>query len=116
MEINFSVSKIHWQKIQMKKMIFEEQSIGHQSAQAQNLNSLCHLADSKSFVACFLASGRMRAAKEDDPWLKFSNAVDEFNEICKMRVKSSLWISCDESMSAWKPRKTALGDFQIFLL
>jgi hypothetical protein len=49
------------------------------------------------------------ARKENDPWYKFSAAIDEFNEIRKMRVKSSQWISCDESMSAWKPRKTALG-------
>ena len=47
--------------------------------------------------------------KENDQWYKFSAAVDEFNEIRKTRVKCSQWISCDESMSAWKPHKTTLG-------
>jgi hypothetical protein len=41
---------------------------------------------------------------ESDPWYQFSDAVEEFNEIRRKRVVGSLWISVDESMSAWKPR------------
>ncbi len=47
--------------------------------------------------------------KNSDPWYQFSSAVDEFNEICKSKLCGSLWISIDETMCAWKPRKTALG-------
>ncbi len=47
--------------------------------------------------------------KKSDPWYQFSSAVDEFNEIRKSELCGSLWISIDETMCAWKPRKTALG-------
>jgi hypothetical protein len=50
----------------------------------------------------------MKAEKKISLGLKFSSAVDEFGIICKTCVKSSLWISCDESMSVWKPCKTKL--------
>jgi hypothetical protein len=63
-EINFLASKIHKQRIQMKKMIFEEQNIGPQSAQAHSLNSMRHLVYSKSFAASFLPCGKIRAEKQ----------------------------------------------------
>ena len=47
--------------------------------------------------------------KDTDPWFQFSSAVDEFNEIRKNEISGSLWISVDESMCAWRPRKTATG-------
>lgn len=47
--------------------------------------------------------------KSSDPWYQFSSAVDEFNDIRKKELCGSLWLSIDESMCAWKPRKTALG-------
>jgi hypothetical protein len=47
--------------------------------------------------------------KETDPWYQFSSAIDEFNSIRQSELVDSLWISIDETMSAWKPRKTALG-------
>jgi len=49
------------------------------------------------------------AKKETDPWYQFSLAIDEFNSICQSELVCSQWISIDETMSAWKPRKTALG-------
>jgi hypothetical protein len=49
------------------------------------------------------------AKKETDPWYQFSSVIDEFNTICQSEVVSSQWISIDETMSAWKPLKTALG-------
>jgi hypothetical protein len=47
--------------------------------------------------------------EESDPWFRFSTAVDDFNEIRRTLFQGSRWISIDESMSAWRPRKTALG-------
>jgi len=58
----------------------------------------------------FLPSIFMDETKiESDPWYQFSDAVEEFNEIRRKRVVGSLWISVDESMSAWKPRTTDKG-------
>jgi hypothetical protein len=47
--------------------------------------------------------------KETDVWYQFSAAVDEFNEIRSTLICGSRWISVDETMCAWKPRKTATG-------
>jgi len=47
--------------------------------------------------------------KDSDPWWQFSSAVDDFNSIRRDLLSSSRWISIDETMSAWQPRKTALG-------
>ena len=47
--------------------------------------------------------------KESDVWYQFSAAIDEFNEIRENLICGSRWISVDETMCAWKPRKTATG-------
>jgi hypothetical protein len=47
--------------------------------------------------------------KETDPWNKFSTAIDEFNTIRWTLLRFSRWKVANESMSAWKPRTTALG-------
>jgi len=47
--------------------------------------------------------------KQKDPWYQFSPAIEEFNQLRATKVKTSRWITADESMSAWKPRKTSLG-------
>ena len=47
--------------------------------------------------------------KDNDPWYQFSSAVDEFNEIRQKEVLCGSWVSIDETMCAWKPRKTATG-------
>lgn len=57
------------------------------------------------FPEIFVDEGK----KETDPWYRFSSAIDEFNSLCQSEVLCSKWISIDETMSAWKPRKTALG-------
>jgi hypothetical protein len=36
-------------------------------------------------------------------------AVEEFNQIRSSKLIGSQWISVDKTMSAWRPRKTALG-------
>jgi hypothetical protein len=36
-------------------------------------------------------------------------AVEEFNQIRSFKLIGSQWISVDETMSAYRPRKTALG-------
>ena len=48
-------------------------------------------------------------AKESDPWWKFSQAVEEFNQQRWDKITASLWKVEDESMSAWCPRKTKTG-------
>jgi hypothetical protein len=47
--------------------------------------------------------------KEMDPWYKFSSAIDDFNMIRRTSIRFSKWKVADESMSAWRPRTTALG-------
>ncbi len=49
------------------------------------------------------------ARKESDPWWEFPGVIDEFNLIRSTKVIYSHWISADETMSAWRPRTTALG-------
>jgi hypothetical protein len=60
---------------------------------------------SSFFSAAFADETR----KATDPWYQFSAAIDEFNEMRRAVLSGSLWISLDETMSAWRPRKTALG-------
>jgi len=50
-----------------------------------------------------------QSMKETDPWYKFSTAIDEFNTIRRTLLRFSRWKVADESMSAWRPRTTALG-------
>jgi hypothetical protein len=57
------------------------------------------------FPNIFADAGR----KETYPWYEFLSAVDEFNEIHQQELCCSLWVSIDETMSAWRPGKTALG-------
>ena len=45
----------------------------------------------------------------NDPWWEFAEAITEFNNIRNIRLKMPCWLSIDESMSSWKPRKTATG-------
>jgi hypothetical protein len=47
--------------------------------------------------------------KDTEPWHQFSSAVDEFNNIYQKEVPCGSWISIDETMYTWKPRKTATG-------
>jgi hypothetical protein len=47
--------------------------------------------------------------KEGDPWYQFSSAVEEFNEIRQSELVCSSRVSVDETMCAWRPRKTATG-------
>jgi len=47
--------------------------------------------------------------KETDVWYQFSAAIDEFNEIHSNLICGSRWILVDETMGAWKPKKTATG-------
>jgi hypothetical protein len=47
--------------------------------------------------------------KESDEWWRFQPAVDEFNDVRKMRIVSGFWMIVDESMSAWRPRTSATG-------
>jgi hypothetical protein len=47
--------------------------------------------------------------EESDPGFRFSTAGKNLNKIWQTVFQGSCWISVDESMSAWRPRKTALG-------
>jgi hypothetical protein len=47
--------------------------------------------------------------KDADPWWEFVLAVEEFNQIRSSKLIGSQWISVDDTMSAYRPRKTALG-------
>jgi hypothetical protein len=64
------------------------------------------------FPAIFVDNER----KESDPWYEFSGIIDEFNDIPKSELTCSGWISLDKSMSAWRPRKTALGGATKYLV
>jgi hypothetical protein len=63
----------------------------------------------KDFRRFFPAIHADESKKETDPWYQFSGAIDEFNFIRQTKVECAKWISADESMSAWRPRTTALG-------
>jgi hypothetical protein len=47
--------------------------------------------------------------KDPNPWYQVSSAIDEFNKVRRDLIIGSQWISIDESMCAWRPRKTAFG-------
>jgi hypothetical protein len=49
------------------------------------------------------------AVKDVDPWYKSYTVIDEFNNIWRTSIICSRWKVADESMSAWRPRTTALG-------
>lgn len=49
---------------------------------------------------------------QGDPWWQFLDAIDEFNKNRKRTVLSSFLKVLDESMSAWRPQTTALGNLQ----
>jgi hypothetical protein len=50
-----------------------------------------------------------QSLKGVDPWYQFSGAIKDFNDIRRELYRGSRWIVADESMSAWRPRQTALG-------
>jgi hypothetical protein len=78
-------------------------------ARSHTLSKLCPLAVGKISVAFYLVSLQSLIKKDTDPWFKFSGAIEEFNDIRRNELCCSLWISVDETMSAWRPRKTATG-------
>jgi len=47
--------------------------------------------------------------KDSDPWWRFEAGVKELNRLRQERVMTDIWSIIDEIMSAWGPRKTALG-------
>ena len=63
----------------------------------------------KEFRRFFPANFVDITRKDSDPWFEFSAMIDEFNEIRRSELNGSQWISLDETMSAWRPRKRALG-------
>jgi hypothetical protein len=63
----------------------------------------------KEFKRFFPAINKDESRKESDPWYELSAAVDEFNSIRRSKIVGSRWISVDETMCSWRPRKTALG-------
>ncbi len=75
---------------------------GHQCAQNCTLKSLCHFGDGKNSGDSSLTFLLMKHEKK-------SAAIDELNEILEKLICGSRWISVDETMRAWKPRKTATG-------
>jgi hypothetical protein len=63
----------------------------------------------KEFRRFFPAIFVNETRKDSDPWYDFSGIIDEFNDIRRSELIGSQWLSLDETMSAWRPRKTALG-------
>ncbi len=61
----------------------------------------------KDIRACFPCIYADHELEDKDPWYMFCSAVDEFNDIRRRILLDSKWITADESMSAWRPRKTA---------
>jgi len=47
--------------------------------------------------------------KETDEWWRFQPAVDEFNDIRRIRILSAFWMIVDDTMSAYRPRTSATG-------
>jgi len=45
----------------------------------------------------------------NDPWWEFAEAVNEFNNNRKTKLKLPKWLIIDESMSSWKPRQSPTG-------
>ena len=50
-----------------------------------------------------------KAVKDVDSWYKFSTEIIEFNNIWRTSISCPRWKVADESLSAWRPRTTALG-------
>ena len=44
-----------------------------------------------------------------DVWWRFCEAIDTMNQIRSSKLQVAKWLVVDESMSAWRPRTTALG-------
>ncbi len=63
----------------------------------------------KEFRRFFPAIFVHETRKDSDPWYEFSGIIDEFNDIRRSKLIGSQWLSFDETMSARRPRKTALG-------
>jgi hypothetical protein len=62
-------------------------------------------------LQCFFPEIFVDETKKDtDPSYQFSLAIDKFNSICQSELLDSLWMSINETMSAWKPQKSALGE------
>ena len=45
----------------------------------------------------------------NDPWWEFAEAVNEFNNNRKTKLKLPKWLIIDESMSSWKPWQSPTG-------
>jgi hypothetical protein len=76
------------------------------SPQFEQYMAFSRFKDFRRFLPAIYAD---ESKKETDPWYQFSGAIDEFNAVRQARVECSRWISANESMSAWRPRTTALG-------
>jgi len=48
--------------------------------------------------------------ESNDPWWQFQAAVTEFNNLRSETIRAHCWKVADESMSAYRPRTTKLGD------
>jgi hypothetical protein len=68
--------------------------------------SYCRFKDFRRFFPTIWHSDNRN---ESDPWWAFADAIDNFNSIRKNKITKSPWAIIDESMSAWRPRTTALG-------
>jgi len=63
----------------------------------------------KQFRQFIFAIWEDESTKDSDPWWRFEAGVKEFNRLRQERLQSDIWTIVDEIMSAWRPRKTALG-------
>mmetsp|Transcript_10823 Transcript_10823/g.15631 ORF Transcript_10823/g.15631 Transcript_10823/m.15631 type:complete len:342 (+) Transcript_10823:234-1259(+) len=63
----------------------------------------------KQFRQFITAIWEDESTKDSDPWWRFEAGVKEFNCLRQERVTTDIWSIIDEIMSAWLPRKTALG-------
>jgi hypothetical protein len=69
---------------------------------------LCHLGGRQN-LGIFSLTFLLMKQKKTDVWCQFTAAIDNSNDICQKLICGSQWISLDETMCAWKPRKTAIG-------
>jgi hypothetical protein len=63
----------------------------------------------KDLQRCFPEIFADETKQEKDPWYQSFLAINKFNAIHQRYLVDSLRISIDETMSAWKPWKAALG-------
>ena len=63
----------------------------------------------KQFRLFITAIWEDESTKDSDPWWRFEAGVEEFNHLRQEGVMTDLWSIIDEIMSAWQPKKTALG-------